>query len=93
MLRTKNSILLIAAIGLFAVFTAIPASQAQAPGDAQLAAIKTYCAGCHSEKAKTGGLGPSPVAAIERPPPPDLDFSNKKGTMFPLCSSLGETPK
>jgi len=52
----KNSIPLIAAIVLAGVFTRPSASQAQDPAQAQLATIKQYCAGCHSEKAKTGGV-------------------------------------
>jgi mono/diheme cytochrome c family protein len=56
----KNSIPLIAALGLAGVFT-IPRpsqaqSQAQDSADAQLATMKQYCSGCHSDKAKTGGV-------------------------------------
>ena len=60
---TKNSIALIAVISLAAVFTASPtltgltaptAPQTSA-ADAQLATIKQYCAGCHNDRAKTGG--------------------------------------
>jgi mono/diheme cytochrome c family protein len=52
----KNSMPLIAAIGLVAVFTAPSRSQAPASADAQLAIVKQYCSGCHSEKLKTGGV-------------------------------------
>jgi mono/diheme cytochrome c family protein len=52
-----------AVAGLFAaslagVFTASPAtSAAQTSGaDVQLATIKQYCAGCHNDRAKTGGV-------------------------------------
>jgi len=52
----KNSIPLIAVIGLAGVFTAPRAAQAQDPADAQLATIKQFCQGCHNDKAKTGGF-------------------------------------
>src|SRR5580704_4115601 len=56
----KNSIPLIAAVGLLGVFTAPSRRQAQsqapAPADVQLATIKQYCSGCHSDKLKTGGV-------------------------------------
>ncbi len=62
MRHIKNAIPLLAAVGLVVVFTRPSASQAPAslsspPGpDAQLTLIKQYCAGCHSEKLKTGGV-------------------------------------
>ena len=54
----RNSILLIIIIALAGVFTASPvATSPQTPaGDAQLATIKQYCAGCHNDRAKTGGV-------------------------------------
>src|SRR5215471_5534762 len=59
----KNFLALIALISLVAVFTASPSAQTQptspqAPltADAQLATIKEYCAGCHNDRAKTGGV-------------------------------------
>jgi len=52
----KNSMPLIAVIGLIGVFTVPPVSHAQDPADAQLAVIKQYCVGCHNDKAKTGGV-------------------------------------
>jgi len=52
----KTLIPVIAAIGLVGVFTAPSRSQAPAPGDAQLATMKQYCSGCHSDKLKTGGV-------------------------------------
>src|SRR5512142_2468086 len=52
----KNSIPLIAAIGLIGVFNVPSASQAPDPADAQLAIVKQYCQGCHNDKAKTGGV-------------------------------------
>ena len=57
MRHIKNSIPLIAALlNLAGVITAAPQSQAPATGDAQLATIKQYCAGCHSDKGKAGGV-------------------------------------
>jgi mono/diheme cytochrome c family protein len=61
MRHKKNSIPLIAAIGLAGVIAAPSASQAQGlpstpSADAQLATIKQYCVGCHNDKAKTGGV-------------------------------------
>src|SRR5579872_1829956 len=60
MRHMKNWIPLIAAIGLVGIFTAPSRSQAQSqapdPADAQLATVKQYCSGCHSDKLKTGGV-------------------------------------
>jgi len=56
MRHIKSSIPLIAAIGMVGVFTRPSASQAQDSSDAQLATVKQYCAGCHSDKIKTGGV-------------------------------------
>jgi mono/diheme cytochrome c family protein len=57
----KNSIPVIAALGLIALFTAPSESQAPDPGSAsgeaaQLATVKQYCVGCHNDRAKTGGV-------------------------------------
>src|SRR6266852_4629529 len=72
----KNPIPLIAAIGavisFVGVFTAPPASQAQSPADAQLATIKQYCSGCHSDKAKTGGVSFEGVTAASIAKDPEL---------------------
>jgi len=54
--HTKNSIPLIAVIGFAGVLTAAPATVAPPSGDAQLATMKQYCAGCHNDKAKLGGI-------------------------------------
>ena len=66
----KNSIPLIGAIGLAGVFTAPSASQTPALADAQLATVKQFCSGCHSDKAKTGGVSFEGVtfASIARNP-------------------------
>jgi len=52
----KNSIPLIAALGVAGVFSIPSPSQAPDPADAQLATVKQYCVGCHNDKAKTGGV-------------------------------------
>jgi len=60
----KNSISRIAVIGaamsLAGVFVdsrpSQAQSQAQESADAQLATVKQYCVGCHSDRAKTGGV-------------------------------------
>jgi mono/diheme cytochrome c family protein len=56
MRHIKSSIPLIAAIGMVGAFTRPSASQAQDSSEAQLATVKQYCAGCHSDKVKTGGV-------------------------------------
>src|SRR6185436_14243625 len=59
----KNSISMIAAIGLAGVFIASRPSQAQDAADTQLATVKQYCSGCHSDKLKTGGVSFEGVTA------------------------------
>src|SRR5258707_15561511 len=61
MRHIKNSIplgipLIGAVISFVGVSTAPPASQAQSSANAQVATIKQYCSGGHSDKAKTGGV-------------------------------------
>src|ERR1700722_2230759 len=48
-----GSLKVIAMVGMLA---AAPTSQAQDSGDAQLATMKQYCSGCHSDKGKIGGV-------------------------------------
>lgn len=52
----KTSIPLVAAVALVGVFTSPSQSQSPDPAAAQLATMKQYCAGCHSERLKTGGV-------------------------------------
>ncbi len=52
----KYSIPLLSLVGLLGVFTVPRPSQAQDSADAQLATMKQYCSGCHSDKLKTGGV-------------------------------------
>jgi mono/diheme cytochrome c family protein len=56
MRNIKTAIPVIAAIGLAGIFTAPSASQAPPSADAQLATIRQYCSGCHSDRAKMGGV-------------------------------------
>src|SRR5580658_9364038 len=61
-----NSVLLMAG-----ALTA-PAIQAQDSADAQLATIKQYCAGCHSDKAKMGGFSFQGITAESIAKDPEL---------------------
>src|SRR5580658_6953049 len=61
-----NSVLLMAG-----ALTA-PAIQAQDSADAQLATIKQYCAGCHSDKAKMGGFSFQGITAESVAKDPEL---------------------
>ena len=72
MRHIKISIPVIAAIGLVGVFTRPSASQAPAPADAQLAVVKQYCSGCHSDKLKTGGVSFERITAASIAKDPDL---------------------
>src|SRR2546429_103199 len=68
----KKSIPMIAVLGVVAVFTAPRPSQAQASADAQLATVKQYCSGCHSDKLKTGGVSFEGVTAASITKDPEL---------------------
>ncbi|MEP7352179.1 MAG: DUF1592 domain-containing protein [Acidobacteriota bacterium] len=70
----KNSIPLIAAVSLVGIFTAPSKTQAQAPatGEAQLATIKQYCSGCHSDKVKSGGMSLEGITVASIAKDPDL---------------------
>jgi mono/diheme cytochrome c family protein len=59
---------------LAGVFSAAPAAQTGAApsADAQLAAIKQYCAGCHNDKAKTGGVSFDGITAASISEHPEL---------------------
>jgi mono/diheme cytochrome c family protein len=79
---TKNPFALIAVAALAGlltasvprVFTAAPAVAAPqaAAADTQLATIKTYCAGCHNDRAKTGGVSFDGITAASVAEHPDL---------------------
>jgi len=59
------------ALLIVGVLTA-PAIQAQDSADAQLATIKQYCAGCHSDKAKMGGFSFQNITAESVAKDPEL---------------------
>ena len=74
---TKTSITLIAVISLVAIFSIAPATTARqtapaAAADAQLATIKTYCTGCHNDRAKTGGVSFDGITAESVAQHPEL---------------------
>ena len=67
---TKYLVPFTAVILLVGVFIASPR---QAPAaDAQLATIKDYCSGCHSDKAKTGGVSFEGITAASIGKDPEL---------------------
>src|SRR5437868_4568377 len=67
----KNPIPFIAVVTLVGIFT--PAvSQAQDSADAQFTTIKQYCAGCHNDKAKTGGVSFEGITAASIAKDPEL---------------------
>ncbi|MCU1338798.1 MAG: hypothetical protein JWO19_4379 [Bryobacterales bacterium] len=76
MRHIKNSIPRIAVIGavvsLAGVFTVSRPSQAQDSADAQLATVKQYCSGCHSDKLKTGGVSFEGITAASIAKDPEL---------------------
>src|SRR6202050_4177825 len=67
-----NSISLIAVAGLAGVLTAAPKGQPTDAADAQLAAVKQYCSGCHNDKAKIGGVSFQGVTAESVAKDPEL---------------------
>jgi mono/diheme cytochrome c family protein len=82
---TKNRIAwtaVISLVGLLSasapgVFTASPSTQTTAAAqntaaDAQLATVKQYCAGCHNDRAKTGGVTFEGITAASVAQHPDL---------------------
>jgi hypothetical protein len=63
----------VVSVALTGVFTASPAPPAQASsGDTQLTTIKEYCAGCHNDKAKTGGVSFEGITAASIAEHPDV---------------------
>src|SRR5579862_6059110 len=68
----KDSIPLLAVIAVAGVFTVSHPSSAQDPADVQLATVKQYCAGCHSDKAKTGGVSFEGATAASIAKDPEL---------------------
>ncbi len=72
MRHIKTSIPLIAVIGVVGVFTASRPSQAQDSADAQLGTVKQYCAGCHSDKGRSGGVSFEGITAASIAKDPEL---------------------
>jgi mono/diheme cytochrome c family protein len=70
MRNMKYLIPLIAATLMVGVYMAAPAQQPLA--DANLAVMKEYCAGCHSDKAKTGGVSFEGITAASISKDPEL---------------------
>jgi len=75
MRHIKYSIPLISVVGLLGVFSVPRTSEAQDTADAQVATVKQYCVGCHSDRAKTGGVSfegiissGNPAASIAKDP-------------------------
>src|SRR5262249_26032627 len=58
MFVSTRNVSLLGVLGLVSagVFVVSRPSQAQDPAEAQLATVKTYCQGCHNDRAKTGGV-------------------------------------
>jgi len=57
---------------VIAVACLAPTAQAQDPADAQLATIQHYCTGCHSDKAKMGGVSFQNITAASVAKDPEL---------------------
>jgi hypothetical protein len=68
----KNSIPVLAAIGLIGFYAVPSRSQAPAAVDPNLATIKQYCSGCHSEKLRTGGISLENITAAGIAQNPEL---------------------
>src|ERR1700733_4276668 len=72
MRHIKNSIVVIAAMGMAVVLSAAPTPSSQDSADAQLATVKQYCSGCHNDKAKIGGVSFQGVTADSVAKDPEL---------------------
>lgn len=62
----------VALVGLAGIFTGTHPSKAQDPAEVQLATFKTYCQGCHNNRAKTGGVSFEGVTAASLAQDPEL---------------------
>jgi hypothetical protein len=67
MRHLKNSIPLIAVLGLIGAFTDSRATRAQDSAGIQVAALKQYCSGCHNDKAKVGGISFEGIVSASNP--------------------------
>lgn len=72
MRHVKYSLTLIVAAALAAVFLATRPGQAQDPAEKHLATIKQYCSGCHSDRAKIGGISLQGITAASIAQNPEL---------------------
>jgi mono/diheme cytochrome c family protein len=72
MRNIKYSIPLIAAVGLAGVFIATRPGRAQDSAETHLATVKQYCSGCHSDRAKIGGISLQGVTAASIAQNPEL---------------------
>ena len=72
MRHLKNTIPLIAVLGLVGIFTASRIGQAQDAAAPQLATVKQYCQGCHNDRAKTGGASFEGITAASLAKDPEL---------------------
>src|SRR5580700_9535209 len=68
----KTSILPIAFVSLAGILNAAPASQSPDPAEPHLAVVKQYCSGCHSDKAKIGGISLEGITAASIAKDPEL---------------------
>src|SRR6202167_4455861 len=59
-------------IGLVGTLNPPPESQSPDPADAHLAVVKQYCSGCHSDKAKIGGMSLEGITAASVAKDPEL---------------------
>jgi mono/diheme cytochrome c family protein len=73
--QIKTLVPVIGAAGLAVLIATHPSqaqSQAQDSADAQLATVKQYCAGCHSDRIKTGGVSFEGITAASIAKDPEL---------------------
>ncbi len=68
----RNSIPAIAALGLVGFYAVPSRSQAPVTAEANLATVKQYCAGCHSDKLKTGGVSLENITTASIAKDPEL---------------------
>src|SRR5690242_4417536 len=68
----RNSIPALAAIGLVGLYVTNSKSQAPTTAEANLATVKQYCSGCHSDRLKTGGISLENITTASIAKDPDL---------------------
>ena len=67
-----KSLLLFGVVAGMAVVVSPSAGEAQSPADAQIATIKQYCVGCHSDKLKAGGASFEGMTVASLAKTPDI---------------------